>query len=169
MDITISNEISAISSLVTALVACIALVISIIEYKNHLKREKAHTLSSFNERYANDKNIGCVTRPLTEYLDDRKNEEEIENASRQFQDLGLYDIEMFMKFFEEVEHSIIAGALNQEEIRYMLSYYALAAAETKRFKDEINNDDWRVFRNFIVRMKRIKPLDKETISKLNNL
>ena len=160
---------SAISSFLTALIAGFALVVSIVEYRNHIKREKAKTLSNFNERYVNDKSIERVTKLLTKYLDDGENNEEKDDIKKQFSQLELYDIEMFIRFFEEVEYAIEAGALDEKEIRYMFAYYALAAAETKPVKKEITTDDWYVFKHFVSRMNRIKPLDDETISNLNNL
>lgn len=128
------------------------------EYKLHQKREKAETLARFNERYSNDKNIEAVVLLLMRI------EEGItpDKAEQNEDDMKLnYQKEMFLRFFEELQIAIEAGALDKKLVYDIFAFYALKAFEmgeefyeelTPKQTEETNNGNWYQFRKFITEM-----------------
>lgn len=127
--------ISAVATVATAAVAWIALIYTMIEYHSHKEREQATTLAKYNERYATDPNIQKVVNYLLWKIDNEQfattpintldyggsSEEDIKPTKNQ--------IELFMRFFEELEVSIEAGRLDRDVANNLFAYYAKVLAK----------------------------------------
>ena len=69
-----------------------------------------------------------------------------------------HDVEMFMRFFEELELLIRAKSIDEKVVSYMFFHYVQTF---DRLKDkwrnvEYDSEDWRLFHDFHARMKRIR-------------
>lgn len=162
---TISNWVEAVSSSITAiatgatvLVAWKAYCYSKNEYKLHMEREKAATLAKYNERYATDPNIQKVTNYLLWRSDNQmfgakpdkvlyggKDEDDIKPTKNQ--------VELFMRFFEELQLAIDAGRIDIDSANNLFAYYA---HELPRIGNDLLPEDynpnegmWRNFQRFI--------------------
>ena len=126
------------------LIAIVSIVYVYKEYEQHKRQEKTQVLSSYNERLCNDKNIKIVT----EYLI-KEDEKKMPT---------LYEIELFMRFFEELEISIQSGLLDENIACKMFSYYAIAFSQETNLKGKIKDydEEWVYFNNFIKRLKNIR-------------
>ena len=67
-----------------------------------------------------------------------------------------HQVEMFMRFFEEIELLIQENAMDEETVYYMFSYYVLEFDKRKDRWSRVDYDsaDWQYFQSFIQRMKR---------------
>lgn len=147
---------SCLANWVTAITAIVAFYLSCKEYSNHLKRERANVLSRFNERYSDDVSIKKVICHINAIAyNTNSNAENREKPE-------VYDIEMFMRFFEELEYSIQSDNLDKKIVRDLFGFYPLLASERKDFLyEEDDKENWKLFNHFVKRMNRIKPLSKK--------
>lgn len=150
---TCCDILSCFANCVTAFVTIVALVFTYKEYLNHIKRERANVLSRFNERYSDDASIKRVVSHINAIAYN------INISSETQKTPDVYDIEMFMRFFEELEYSIQSDNLDKRMVRDLFGFYPLLAIERKDFlfKDD-EKENWRTFILFVKRMKQIKPL-----------
>ena len=103
-----------------------------MQYCAYKEQEKTVILSKYNERYATDQNIQKVVNYLLwkenpQYIDDEKKkidktlyggecEDDIKPTRNQ--------VEMFMRFIEELQVSIDAGRLDEKIAKTLFAYYA---------------------------------------------
>lgn len=135
----------------SALVASLSLVVAILavwhaykEYKRALKNKQSEVLAQYNERYSNDDSIRKVIEYITYSNDDKPT---------------VYDKEMFLRFFEELELMIERGYLSIDIVGDMFAYYFLVIwhckEETffwdkdmqfpfKTMEEAKNSPDWRL-------------------------
>lgn len=134
-----------LASLLTASIATLAFAYTKKEYKLHVEKEQAQTLSEFNKRYSSDKNIEAVVKYLI------GKEEGVKVAMP-----TTYQLELFLRFFEELEYTISQKVLDEKLIFELFSYYALVAYDAQEFMlEELDEKCWNRFLAFIVRMRRI--------------
>ncbi len=138
-DIMTSDLGTLMSGICTAIVAFYA----IIEFEQHLRDKKTELLCSYNERYSTDKNIEKVVKLiLGEDTADAK--------------AGVFEKEIFMRFFEELNIQIEHGKLDECEVKNLFSYYALEFHNNddlhKDITDYGSKDVWGDFHKFIERM-----------------
>ena len=94
------------------------------KYLEYLRREKADVLSFYNERYSKDEHIRKIVKYIIAVMDNKC----LKKTP------SVYNTEMFMRFFEEMEIQI------ENKIRLNLS-----------IKD-YDTDQWQLFREFVSRM-----------------
>ena len=85
---------------ISLIIAFIALVLTIVEYGRYKKRFRVEILCKFNERYQKDEEIKSVTKFLEE-LEDGKSD----NVPH------IHELEMYMRFYEELYFLIQAGTM----------------------------------------------------------
>lgn len=120
------DSLSTIATIATAVVAYQALQFTKKEYCLHKEREKAVTLSQYNERYTTDPNIQKVVNYLLWKSDSAPEDKNIDYGGRTEEELRptKNQVELFMRFFEEVEVSIEAGRLDRDVVNDLFAYYA---------------------------------------------
>lgn len=145
--ISFSIEVLALlASLLTASIATAAFIYTKKEYRLHMKKEQAQALSKFNERYSSDKNIEIVVKYL---IGEREGAEVVIPTT--------YQLELFLRFFEELEYAISQKMLDEKHTFDMFSYYALTAFDSEElFLEDLDETCWNRFLAFIERMKRIE-------------
>ena len=80
-----------------------------------------------------------------------------ENVNQRMNVKDMYQREMFLRFFEELESYIEGDSLNKNVIRNTFAYYALQAASLQEdFVEDYNNGNWILFKKFVEEMKKIE-------------
>ena len=164
---------SFIVEALTFLISVLSLVVSLVaisfvkkEYNLHKQAEMANTLSKYNERYCTDEHIERTINFLSEYHDTRKAEKykhylpkDILSIVKKKDSSSCLDKEIFLRFFEELQYSIIQGALDKDVIYDMFSYYPIIAYELGNdFVDDFDNRCWQTFRVFAKSMIQIRKM-----------
>lgn len=131
----------------------IAVGFSVVEYRGHKKREKMTVFSEYSRRYAEDPNIKCVSEFLIAYF---------ENTDTNVVQPTIYQKEMFLRFFEELEFLVEKGKLDEDDIAEFFVYYAVAAAmcepfvrDTELESESKRHDVWRRYRHLVKRYYRV--------------
>lgn len=121
------SVVNVIANIATACVAIAAYRYTIKQYRLHKEEEKAHAISLFNSRYANDDYISPVQIDIMCIIDNvlAGNNSAIEFKSSE------RDRELFLRFFEELQISIEKHRLNENEVYDMFSYYGVVASFVK--------------------------------------
>ncbi len=127
----------------------IALFFSLVEYHAHKKREKMAVFSEYSKRYVEDHSIKCVVEFLICYFENEK----LEGVTP-----SIYQKEMFLRYFEELEFMIEKGKIDEDDIAEFFVYYAVAAAMCLPFvqgteleSDSSRCDVWRGYRLLVKR------------------
>ena len=137
---------------VEILLSLIPILLVVKEYLAYKERERANTLVLFNERYSNDKNIKEVVEYLIMY-EDYKTKRGLLYPSPS---PSVYQKEIFLRFFEELQIAIEAKSLSKNIVYDMFAHYALVADKHKYFVSDYNNNCWHRFHSFIKEMKIIE-------------
>ena len=116
-------------------VAIVAVIVSLMELHSHKKKENNKLLSQLNLRYVNTAEIQKVVRYL------RENEPDNNEPS-------AYEIELFLRFFEELAVYLNTGSLKPNDIREFFDFYFERFEKNERgalLKAKIKNEDkkWR--------------------------
>lgn len=126
-----------------------ALIFSLLEYLAYKKREKMTVFSEYSKRYVEDPNIKCVVEFLIAYF---------ENVNVKTAIPSIYQKEMFLRYFEELEFMIEKKKINEDDIAEFFVYYAVAAAMCQPFvqgteleSNSERNDVWRRYRLLVKR------------------
>ena len=118
----------SVADFITCALAILAFILSYKEYRNHKKRERISILTQLSERYATDSNISSVVK----YLEDLEENEENTKLP------DVHQIEMFMRFFEEIFCLIKANSLKENIVYYMFGHYVLLFADNiDKFPEEL--------------------------------
>ena len=69
-----------------------------------------------------------------------------------------HEVEMFMRFFEELELLIVSKAIDEKIVSYMFYYYLHTF---EKYKDQWQNvgyedKEWNLFHEFMDRMKKLR-------------
>ena len=142
----------SMAEIITCILACSAFVLSFIEYRSYKKRERIRILTQLNIRYTTDSDICSVVKFL-EQLEDKTDNPAIPD---------IHQIEMYMRFFEEISCLIRAKSLKESIVYYMFGHYVIIFAENiYKLPKELEYDKglWRLFRNFVDKMR----IAKETL------
>ena len=119
------------------------------EYLAHRKREKAEVLSVYNDRYTRDSYIKLVSKYIISKMDE--NEKAIHPS--------IHDVEMFMRFFEELEIQLTQKRIEEEHVFTLFAYYAIyVGSNMSLIRDDLKitdySDDswaWKPFRDYVER------------------
>ena len=132
------------------IVSIIALTVSYWQYKLHRRQLRTELLTKYNVRYSIDKDISRVVKYL-EQEEGLQLHEKIEKPDD-------HEVEMFMRFFEELELLIVSKAIDEKIVSYMFYHYLQTF---EKYKDQWKNvgyedEEWKVFHEFMERMKKIR-------------
>ena len=156
-------DFSNLGEMLSGFATAIAVFYAIVQYWSYNKDEKIRTLNEFNQRYATDKSIEKVVRWMLRTAlydengkivgkDPEKNDGNIPE---------VFDKELFMRFYEELNFLIDKHLLNEEDTLHFFAYYALVFDEYASFREDItdyDSDQWTNFHSFINRIKQTKYL-----------
>jgi len=138
------------SDFISAFVACLAFCIATTEYYLHKDSNQARVLTEYNQRYSTDPIITKVVRFLHE------------------KDSGEYsyfkptsnDVELFMRFMEELEIQIERKRLNESDICCLFFYYAHYLGTEEEIRKELGISDydnpmaWDKFKKVVKRYEK---------------
>lgn len=143
-------ELSAILGVMGFFVAITSLIVSYWQYKLHRKQMKTELLSKYFPRYSMDPNISAVVKYL-------EKEEGLAHKNT-VSEPDDHEVEMFMRFFEELELLIRANSIDEKVVSYMFFHYVQTFNRLKdKWKNvEYDSEEWKLFHDFFARMKRIK-------------
>ena len=151
------------TDIIMAIFAAITLICTFTEYRYHRKREKANVLGQYNERYSKDEHVNKVVDYIIRYMDN--------NVVNQLP--SVHDVEMFLRFFEEMEIQIKENRMDENHVHTLFSYYAIKMADNINIRNNLglidydNSNNWNEFKSFVDRMKKIgnhvegSPVDKK--------
>ena len=146
---------------ITNLIATIALCLTICGYCFHKKQERTATLVKYNERYSSDSNIQKVVSYLL-WMSDKEKQKELEASLIPTKN----QVEMFMRFFEELQTSIDSKLIKKEDAKELFSYYAIQLYEyiQKNKENEVGKEvfpskeeietDWKRFKKFVTKYQK---------------
>ena len=113
------------------LLAVIAVLLSYRELQLHKRKERNGLMSQLNERYLNNHDIQSVIKYLREI--DPTDEEP-----------SAYQVELFLRFFEELDVHLRHGNLNPDDVKTFFNFYFDKLYHTERGKgllSKINHED----------------------------
>ena len=133
-------------------VALFTLVVYIRQYKLHERQMKIELLTKYCVRYSINDDIKAVVRYL-EHVEGLSHRKEVPHPDD-------HEVEMFMRFFEELELLIVAESIDEELASYMFYHYLQTFEKLKEqwSNVEYDSEEWKLFHNY---MKRMKELNKD--------
>ncbi len=157
------DAIAAIGSISSAIISFIAVYSVWLQYKkeaaNNKQATRSRILADYNWHYMQNRSIKNVINAL------HKND---------FSSIRAYDIEMFMRFFEELYMLIHTDNRMKKDVsKYMFSFYAIMACDSELFWQrlaETTHDqvdylkcakEWTLFRKYVNEMKSIEISNSE--------
>lgn len=159
MECTIPTWVTHIFSLLSVMIAFFTLRIGVKSYKDNKKGKKTDVLSKYSMRYTTDTTITKVLTFLRKNypIDKAKAKKIKKQIDGNRTDIALFDLEMFMRFFEELQIEIEQKSLEKELVFDMFSndvfiskYLLIICIEN------FNEDKWKRFRLFSEDMEKIK-------------
>lgn len=145
------EKIGDCANVITAIVSLFAFIVAWAEYHSRLDSMKAQVFSEYNKRYSEDPNIVKVVKYLNYIgLDGTLNNPQREIPSN-------YEVEMFMRFFEELELQIQYGRLDEKDVLELFVYYANKLNKNDELRKQLGVIDYeKNWRKYISLMNRIK-------------
>ncbi|MBQ9076306.1 MAG: hypothetical protein IJY31_00465 [Muribaculaceae bacterium] len=136
-----------------------ALSITFWEYHQYRERNKADILGKFNERYSSNSDIKDVITFIEECLKDLPQDEikgEIKNETKakikaNIDTVKQIKIDLFFRFFEEIQLAIEAKSLNEEDVYNLFYYYAEKGKKLSLLSDYPT--EWCILERFYNRME----------------
>ena len=165
------ENLNVIANCGTFMATCFAAFYGIKEYSIHKVEEKIKLLGEYNQRYSTDKNIKTVVSWMLKIaILNEKGDIVGANPDKTTHKPGIYEKEMFMRFFEELYLHIKNGSVEKRQACLLFSYYAIKFDEIENFrldisdyksKDELMNEElkdpfskyWASYRMFIEDMR----------------
>lgn len=135
--------ISDIINLMILIVALSAFLLSIHELRSYKRKENNKLLSQLNKRYLGNPNMQAVVK----YLRDIDPEDDEPSA---------YQVEMFLRFFEELYVYLRHDGLKKEDVIEFFNYYLEKLYDSERGKkllDKIEHQDEEL--NYLIGYKEI--------------
>lgn len=145
-----ADMISSIAELSSAIIAGVALIIAINEYRKHKEHKECDVLTRYHERYNNDAHIEKV---LHYYLGSKNNEDK-----DKFVTPDEHDKEMFLRFFEEIELMIQKKYLHEEDVKKLFIFYFMVFWKFEDFLADSDKDYWPLAEELYNRFKYDKNL-----------
>lgn len=127
--------------------ALFAIIVAFFEYKQLKGRRKSELFSELNKRYlADEKNI----QPVIRYLSHLHPNAPVPEG---------YQIELFLRFFEEIDVYLKEEALDEETTYHLFAYYCLEIFEPEwnHLLESIifRQEEWPLLSDFLERMKSV--------------
>jgi hypothetical protein len=135
---------------ITAVFASAAFILSVCEYKKHKKRERVNHLTQLSIRFTTESEISSVVKYLEALEDNNEKTMVLPN---------IHQIEMYMRFFEEICCLVKSKALKRNIVYYMFGHYVLVFADNKeKWPSELGYDKgyWQLFRDFVEMMREAR-------------
>ena len=138
-----------LTDIILAFLAIMTFVLTCLGYYFHRQRDRAEVLSKYNERYSKDEHVNKVVPFLIADI-----------MGTKVVAPSIYNMEMFMRFFEEMELQIEKRRLDADSVYKLFSYYALYLDSKPNLImrlsiDDYREDNWELFLNFVDRMAKI--------------
>lgn len=150
-----SNFIQAIAVTLALLVSGIALYYAKKEYDHHKKSEKTALLCQYLQRYANDPYVKKIEDYIldTVLLDDNENIIGFDKRKTSNNIPTLWEKEMFMHFFEEIQLLIDDKMIEKDVIVDLIGYYIGIFHRVKEYHQDITDYDderyWKYYLRFV--------------------
>lgn len=136
-------SLSDFNEFITTIIAIFAFIITYYEYHMAKDAKQAQVFSEYNKRYSEDSNIVKVVKYLN-YFD---NDGEVNNPVPEKP--SNYEVEMFMRFFEELDLQIVKNRLNKKDVYDLFLYYANKLKEGNYYSEfgvtDIEGINWTRF------------------------
>jgi len=134
----------------TVILASITVLATIHEYHAHRKRIKAEVLGEYNKRYSENEHINIVVYFLVCHL-----------AKLKAPAPSVHNVEMFLRFFEEIDLQIDKNRLDADNVEELFSYYALYLDSNTELIhalgiDDYNSNNWKRYHCFVKKMVKTK-------------
>ena len=137
----------------------VAICLTIWGYTIQKKISRYEVFSEYSKRYSEDKNLKVVSCALIDYMENKK-----ENENINVDNLTIYQKEMFLRFFEELELQIENKRMDKPTVQDFFVYYAVAAAMCEPFVKNTelidNNPDSEVWGNYKRLVERYQDMQK---------
>ena len=152
-------NIGSCAEVVTAIIATLSAFVAYNEYLSHNDSKQAQVLSEYNKRYSEDNNIIKVVKYLN-YIDEGGI---INNPCREKP--SNYEVEMFMRFYEELELQIKYKRIDLNDVCNLFCYYANMIYTNPELRHYLGIDDndydnnWSGFKKL---MSKYNDHDKNT-------
>lgn len=151
------NAVVAIANSASAIIALGTVIFAWHKFEKEKKDNKEATrsriLADYNWHYMQNNSVKTIIKAL---LDNN------------YSEVHLYDIEMFLRFYEELYLLIHSeNRMKMEVAKYMFSYYAIEAWGKEEFWQRMSemsgesvealrsSEDWSMYRKFVFEMKNI--------------
>lgn len=140
----------------SCVITLVALYYAVSEYERYKESVKIDLLCRYNQRYTTDNNIAAVIKYILKAgITDSKGE--ICGVNKKLckdPDVGIFEKEMFMRFFEELQEQIDNKMLDKDKDKVwtLFSYYAVQFDKFEDYRSDITDYDtenWESFRNFV--------------------
>ena len=138
---------------ISIIMAMVTLCFSCYQYMKHKKRNRVEILCKFNERYQTEESIVNVTKFLEEIEDN-----ELDQSNKKTLP-SIHELEMYMRFYEELYFLIQAGSIKKKMAYYMFGHYVILFDDNKdKLPENLNYNDsyWVVFRTLVEIMRKSK-------------
>lgn len=132
------------------IVAVVAAIISYKEYCSHKRKEDNKLLSQLNKRYINNKDIQIVVRYLRE-------------SEPSDTEPDAYQIEIFLRFFEELGLYLKTNSLKAEDVNVFFGYYFNRYEITERgkiLKAKIKQQDTEKYLPYLAEYRKQMNINK---------
>lgn len=146
-------DVTKASVILGTAITIITLIKGLCEYLEHVKRQRIQYLLDMGRKYSANENITNVVRCL-EKLSTK--EEKDKKTTIRNTELDIHDIEMFMRFIEELQMLIDAHVVNESATLYLFGFYVKTFDEHHiRFEklDDYGEAHWGAFMKFVKNVK----------------
>ncbi len=139
----------SLSEIISFLLAIFTLCITYCEYNNHVKKRQAEVLSEYNHRYCENEDFKKIIKELIEYEDNAITKEDFLGEINNIE--VVYQREMFMRFFEELQIQIEEKNLDKEQTFILFRWYASVVNKigTSFVSDYDKEKCWETFKKFV--------------------
>lgn len=132
------ETINAFAALGTFFVTIFSAIYAYLQYKRYKEEQVVKLLGEYNQRYSTDNNIKTVVSWMLKIaIVDEKGEIKGADPDRSFFKPGIYEKEMFMRFFEELYLHIKNGSVEKRRACLLFSYYPIMFDKFKEFRLDI--------------------------------
>ena len=144
------DTITNVAEIIIALAAVFGIFFNIKQQRTMMKQIKTEVFIRYCSKYPMNKEVSNVVKYL----------EEIEglNHNSTVANPDGHDVEIFMRFFEEIEYHIRAKIMDEQMVYDMFSYYLFVFEKNKeKFNiTDYDSDSWSYYRNIVKRLENIK-------------
>lgn len=139
--------------LISSSLALFTILISFLEYQNHKKKRGLELLSEYNKKYCENETFKSIIIDLIKFDEKIKTKESFKLGTSDDDLTILYERELFMRFFEELQFQIENGNLDKKQTKELFSWYAKTVSEIgDNFVSDYNqkeNNPWLTFKRFV--------------------